>query len=170
MIQQDARVCKHCRRDVPIYRPFAPAEEKGAFERELDVLDHQTPDTGRGDPAEVSKEMIIFAAVIVVAGIIFTFFTWNESDGRSVKYEVRGSAVSASLTYQNQSGGTDQKTANLPWTLVFKGQRGAFVYISAQNQRDYGRLYVAIYVDSQLMQQAESNSPYGIASASGQLP
>jgi len=41
--------------------------------------------------------------------------------GREVRYQVDG-VGRASLTYRNASGGTDQMTVKLPWTLAFTGQ------------------------------------------------
>ncbi len=89
--------------------------------------------------------------------------------GRRVRYQVDG-ASRASLTYRNASGGTDQMTVKLPWTLTFTGQPRQFVYLSAQNTEDWGKIESTIYLDDIPVQRAVSNSPYGIASVSGTIP
>lgn len=92
------------------------------------------------------------------------------SKPRQAKYSVTGYGQ-ASLTYQNQSGGTEQQTVELPWMLNLSPRPGSFLYISAQKQQggsDFIR--VAIYIDGNKVQEAESNSAYGIAQASGRMP
>jgi hypothetical protein len=77
----------------------------------------------------------------------------------------------ASLTYQNESGGTDQIVVQLPWTLELKDQKaGRFEYLSAQKKETYLLIHVAIFVDGQLLQQANATGDFGIATASGQVP
>jgi len=66
--------------------------------------------------------------------------TWHQ-----VKYEVVGSGSAslacsallpclASLTYRNASGGTEQATVQLPWSMTFSGTTGQVLYLSAQKQ------------------------------------
>jgi hypothetical protein len=77
----------------------------------------------------------------------------------------------ASLTYQNESGGTDQIVVRLPWTLELKDQKARrFAYLSAQKKETYSLIHVAIFVDGQLLQQANATGDFGIATASGQVP
>lgn len=54
--------------------------------------------------------------------------------------------------------------------LEFKGESGAFLYISAQKQVESGTIRALIDVDGEVIQQAESNSKYGIATVSGKVP
>ena len=89
--------------------------------------------------------------------------------GREVRYQVEGTGR-ASLTYRNASGGTDQMTVKLPWTLTFAGQQKQFVYLSAQNTDDWGKIEATIYLNDIPVQRAVSDSPYGIASVSGSIP
>jgi hypothetical protein len=86
-----------------------------------------------------------------------------------VTYEVIGSGT-VGLTFQNESGGTEQKTVSLPWTLVLRARHGAFLYLAAQKQQERGTIRAAIYVNGQPIQSAEANSSYGIASVSGSVP
>jgi hypothetical protein len=74
------------------------------------------------------------------------------------------------LTYQNQSGGTEQRKVSMPWNLEIKARSGAFLYLSAQKQGERGTIHATIYIDGQVLQQADSDSPYGIASVSGRVP
>src|SRR5580700_2841190 len=75
-----------------------------------------------------------------------------------VTYKVTGSAARASLTYKNASGGTEQKNEGLPWTLTFDAPLGTILYVSAQKEGDddSGMVVAKIYVETGLLQQAES--------------
>jgi hypothetical protein len=85
-----------------------------------------------------------------------------------VTYQLSGTATSASITIENESGGTEQHTVSVPWVKEFQASQGRFVYLSAQNQ-GRGRLEAIIYVDGQPIQRAETTEQYGIASASGSV-
>jgi hypothetical protein len=89
--------------------------------------------------------------------------------GHLIEYKVEG-AYSASLTYRNATGGTDQMTVKLPWTFTFTGQPGQFAYLSAQNTEDWGSIECTILLDGIPVRRANANSPYGIASVSGTVP
>ena len=93
------------------------------------------------------------------------------SGGLMVTYTVTGSYVGfVDLTYSNESGGSEQKTVALPWKLEFKPQHNAFLYVSAQKQDEKGIIDAVIFVDGDVIQKAEANSRYGIATASGRAP
>jgi hypothetical protein len=78
-----------------------------------------------------------------------------------VQYSLSGSAE---VTYRNPSGGTEQRDVNLPaTTMSFNARSGQFVYFSAQNKGAAGTVRVRVQVDGKTLQEATSNSPYGIA-------
>jgi hypothetical protein len=93
----------------------------------------------------------------------------------TVRYEVSGYGVgyheSVSLTYTNESGGSEQKDfdGKSPWVLEMMKPTGATLYISAQNKQDTDPVGVKIYVDGALLQEASSTAEYGIATASGSI-
>jgi hypothetical protein len=87
----------------------------------------------------------------------------------AVIYTVMGSGI-AGLTFRNSSGGTEQNTVSLPWTLEFAARRGAFLYVSAQKQQKYGSIHAEIHVDGRSIQEADSDSAYGIAAVHGSVP
>ena len=93
----------------------------------------------------------------------------TQKSSYQVTYRVSGSTSSASLTYQNASGGTDQKDVSVPWEESFSATPGAFLYLSAQNQSEYGALKAEILLDGIAVQSGEADSAYGIASASGKI-
>lgn len=76
----------------------------------------------------------------------------------------------AAITFRNESGGIEQKTVSLPWTSELRAKHRAFLYISAQKQQESGTIKAIIYVDGHAIQEAASNSAYGIASVSGSVP
>lgn len=86
---------------------------------------------------------------------------------RTVTYSVEGSASTVSLTYNNGQGGTEQEKAAVPWTRNITAKEGDFLYISAQNQDEYGDVIVRITVDGQEVKRSNSSGRYSIANASG---
>jgi len=86
-----------------------------------------------------------------------------------IEYSVEGSTSSASLTFTNQSGGTEQHKVDLPWRQSMTVQKGFFAYISAQNQKSYGALSVKILLNGIPVKSSDSSGEYGIASASGKV-
>ena len=77
---------------------------------------------------------------------------------------------SSEVTYQNASGGTEQKRVTLPWALEIRERSGSFAYVSAQTPYEYAFVHVAIYVDGQVLREATSTVSEGIASAGGSVP
>jgi hypothetical protein len=76
----------------------------------------------------------------------------------------------ASMTYQNATGGTEQANdADTPWSREFECKRGAFLYISAQNAHDRGKITVSVYVNDRLWKTSTSTGGYAIATASGRI-
>lgn len=87
----------------------------------------------------------------------------------SVHYKVTGTASSVSITINNDTGGTEQATVDVPYSKIYSDYYDDFLYISAQNQGNSGSVTVSIYVNGNLVEQATSTGPYVIASASGSL-
>jgi hypothetical protein len=85
-----------------------------------------------------------------------------------ITYKLDGTASSASITIENESGGTEQHVVSVPWVKEFQAAQGRYVYLSAQNQGS-GQLEATIYVDGQPLQSAQTTERYGIASASGSV-
>lgn len=84
---------------------------------------------------------------------------------RVVEYVVEGSSSSASLTYTNETGGTEQQEESVAWYKVFAAGRGAYASISAQKKDKFGSVTVKIIVDGVEIKSSESWAEYGIASA-----
>lgn len=86
----------------------------------------------------------------------------------SVKYEVSGSPVKegASLTYENETGNTEQKDVTMPWTETFTAAPGDFLYVSAQIDGN-GTITCKIYLDGVVWQEATSRGEFVIASCNG---
>lgn len=93
-----------------------------------------------------------------------------------VTYEVAGSTGNksqaaevtvANITYSNEQGGTQQEEIQTPWSKTFTIKRREFLYLSAQNRADNGRISAKILINGQAFKQSESIGGYVIASASG---
>jgi len=88
----------------------------------------------------------------------------------SVTYKVTGSARSVDVTYENGTGGTEQKShVAVPWSQTFQASSGAYLYLSAQNQGDSGDLTTEIEVDGSSRKQANASGAYVIADVNDSL-
>ena len=115
--------------------------------------------------------------ILVMAAAALALFsgkfdnTMTPTKTRQVVYSVSGEEnMSASLTYQNESGGTEQRTVPLPWSKSFLAAPGSLAYISAQKQSKPGSIVVIVSGDGKIIQRAESTSEFGIAVAGGVVP
>jgi hypothetical protein len=112
----------------------------------------------------------------------------NNPDVVSVTYVVDG-CLEASVSYRNASGGTEQqlvapwetrhgKVQLTPWILEFQEPSGYVAYISAQGEPVEGvesseyepGCHVQLKFNGQVVQEADSGSYYGIATASARVP
>lgn len=85
-----------------------------------------------------------------------------------VTYTVGGSTSSASITYQNATGSTEQDDAvTVPWFSTFSASPGDFLYISAQNNNESGTVTCQIAVNGTVIKTAHSSGAYTIATCSG---
>ena len=84
-----------------------------------------------------------------------------------IKYRVDGTTTSASLTYENESGNTEQiSMVRVPWEKTLTVSDGTFLYISAQNQEEYGTIRTWVEVDDKAYQLSTSQGGYTIATSS----
>lgn len=94
----------------------------------------------------------------------------NLNSDITVVYRVTGSAKSASMTYENMQGGTEQGDYMLPFTktLRFIGNvpNGTFLYISAQNDGETGTVTCEILVNGTVQKTSTSSGAYVICDAS----
>jgi hypothetical protein len=86
----------------------------------------------------------------------------------TITYRVMGTTDSASVTYSNEHGDTEQiSDVDVPWNKTIKAEPGQFLYISAQNNDDSGTIVTRIEVDSVRYKESKSEGAYVIASCSG---
>ena len=89
----------------------------------------------------------------------------------NVVYEVTGSGASADLTYENQTGNTEQRTVPVPWKQTLTVPAGSFLYVSAQSADDGTRtIGCTISVNGRVLETAESRGRFVIATCSGSAP
>lgn len=72
----------------------------------------------------------------------------------------------ANITYRNASGGTEQNHQPSDWTLNFNAKAGQHLYLSGQGGKN-GHVSCAIIVNGKIIQTAEANGDYHIATCSG---
>jgi Bacterial Ig-like domain (group 1) len=88
----------------------------------------------------------------------------------NVEYRITGTATHCSATYENSTGGTDQRGVSVPFSYSWNGaQTGDFLYISCQidTATDRGDILVAIYKNGVLYRSATAVGFPSIATASG---
>lgn len=90
----------------------------------------------------------------------------------TVTYQIGGTGRnSVDLTYENASGNSQQETINVPWSIEFQAPAGQFVYLSGQLAvRGKSTVTCKILVDGQVVEEAESEGEYVIATCSGSVP
>jgi hypothetical protein len=129
-------------------------------------------------PAKKAHPLVIIGGAVVIVLIIIGALARggrgstspaSSPANHSVMYKVYGTTTSASLTYQNAQGGTEQKDVRLPWQLSLTGRNGQFVYISAQNNMESGSVACEIFLDGVSVKQSSSNGAYKIATCDGRI-
>jgi len=85
-----------------------------------------------------------------------------------VIYEITGTASIVDVTLNNPTGGTEQYSeVTVPHQFTYSQFPDDFLYISAQNQGEYGSVTVTIYLNNEVFKTATSEGAYVIATASG---
>ncbi len=92
-----------------------------------------------------------------------------------VRYTVTGSTNAVMLTYANATGATEQKKQSnkgamfdaRPWMLSFMAPVGQVLYIIVQNSDDHGSVSCEISVNGRVIQKAQSEGGYTVATCSG---
>jgi len=84
-----------------------------------------------------------------------------------VVYEITGTAEIVNVTLANATGGTEQCSVHIPRRFLYSSFTDSFLYISAQNQGEYGTVTVSIYINGELFKTSSSSGAYVIATASG---
>lgn len=80
-----------------------------------------------------------------------------------VEYRIYGTASSADLTYSTPSGGTGQTTVSLPHTIEYDSFEDGFLYISAQNNDEFGTINVEVYFEDNLKSSDSCSGSFCIA-------
>ncbi|MCD6167577.1 hypothetical protein J7K19_12905 [bacterium] len=114
----------------------------------------------------------VLVAIIAVILFLGCGPTEPEDNTPPVSYEVTGTCQTVFVTIANEDGGTSQfADVSVPWTYDFshKVSEGTFVYVSAQNQQDYGSVTVKIYKYGDVFKSSTSSGAYVIATASGTI-
>lgn len=113
---------------------------------------------------------ILAFAVACIARTIPDADAPTANDAIEVTYKVFGEGTSsASLTYTNETGNTEQVDTDLPWQLRFTAESGQFLAVSAQNSEDGGTIKCQILIDGELKETAESTGAYVIAACNGSV-
>lgn len=182
-IVDDSRFCPKCGSALN----ETPDEEGSEIEDEVRAIRKHTK-WGQAQKPKTSRDK-----VFIGCGVLLTIFglltlaigtclgggsstpSTPSYSGPVVVYEITGTAEKVNITLSNDTGGTEQsytylnptKTLSTPWRREYYSFPNRFLYISAQNQGEYGTVTVSIYVNGELFKTSSSSGAYVIASASG---
>lgn len=84
-----------------------------------------------------------------------------------IVYRISGTARSASITYYNAQGGTEQQDISVPWEIKFDMDYYDFATISAQKDGEGGTITCEIFDNGRQWLTSTSSAAYGIASCGG---
>lgn len=91
----------------------------------------------------------------------------NIRSNHTVQYSITGTTRRASITFTNETNGTQQiDPIEVPWVKNFYAQDGTHLYLSAQNNKDWGSVKCKISVDGVDVKVSESDGAYVIATCS----
>ena len=113
------------------------------------------------------------AAVTEPSSDVSTDYSSTPSD--QVHYEVTGDVTTtADITYATPTGTSQEQGAELPLTddygetgITYSYTDGQFIYISAQNDEEYGSVTCKIFVDGNLVSSNTADGAYAIATCNG---
>jgi hypothetical protein len=180
-IKAEAIVCRYCGRDLPV--PSA--------------LPTNQVEINKGSKGTVKWQVVAF---IILVLIIFAGWFINQINSayssisssisspnnnspsfsfptsgstlKSIRYEITGTGVNGvSLTWQNDTGGTEQGDYSVPFRKTYKFNVGEFVYISAQiiePTEGAGSIDCHIYVDEKEIYTSHASGFPSIATCSGE--
>jgi len=162
-IKAEAIICRFCGRDLAASKPSSPRP----------IATQQPTQQKKGSNLAV----ILLIVILGICGTIWLLAqlgpALSSTPGYSapttyrVTYKVTGTASQASLTYRNEQGGTEQTKVRIPWQESLTVKRGAFLYLSAQNEGKSGSVTCEIWVDDVKWKESTSSGAYVIASCSG---
>lgn len=110
----------------------------------------------------------LFMVLLIVSS--FTSCWMADELSYDIKYTVECDSGTVFITYENNDGDTSQRTeAETPWEYKFKGAEDDFLYVSAQNNQDYGSITVKIKKDGKVIAEDSCDGEYCIATASDNI-
>jgi hypothetical protein len=118
-----------------------------------------------GWAAAIGSLIFIGAAVYFYGGTVMSSLGWVSS--HKVEYRVSGTSPGGSLTYENESGGTEQRDVTFPWSMEMDKKQGDFVYVSVRNNYVEGAVTCQIWVDGKKYKESTSEGDGVIARCSG---
>ncbi|MBW8010875.1 MAG: hypothetical protein FVQ83_06495 [Chloroflexi bacterium] len=158
-IKADAVFCRYCGNDLRIRLPKKTREKRKSHPLSILIF-----------------ILLIFVCLLIgLPGICLSSSPSSSSPSFSlpsthtVVYEIEGTANRVSLTYENETGGTEQRDSNVPFKKTYIMEGGDFAYISAQNLGEFGTVTCKITVDGEDWKESTSSGAYVIATCSGMV-
>jgi len=110
-----------------------------------------------------------FASSCLRAFVVVSFLLLSACERRvhTVRYEVSGTAERIAISYQNDTGATEQRDVRGVWQLTLQVETGEYVGVSAFNPTLEGTVSCRVLVDGIVMQRATSEGGFKTASCGG---
>ncbi len=160
-IQKSAVVCRYCGHDLVTGQIY---QKKEITPPTLIQLQNQSKKNWFVTFLAIVGSITIICICLVIFSGIFTPTTPNNY---RVTYKITGSASRASITYENEQGGTEQGVVKIPWERSLTAKKLQFLYISAQNEDEFGSITCEIWVDGIKWRESTSSGAYVISTCSG---
>lgn len=110
----------------------------------------------------------ICMAVFVIAISVFVFGDQVVRNSQyEAEYRISGSAKTVMVTLFDEQGNMEQhNNVQLPKRYQYRRFDSSIMSITVQNKGDRGYIVIQIYVDGELVKEAEATGAYTIANAS----
>ena len=120
--------------------------------------------------------LMVVAGAIFVCVLLAILSGGGDSGGNPISgkykitYHVEGTANTASVTYTNEQGGTEQRDVSLPWdSAIYEMEIGDFASIVTQSQDYSSTIICIIEINGKILKRSESSGDFVIATCTSLL-
>lgn len=102
---------------------------------------------------------------------IFRLFRRPKNDEHQLRYVVTGDSDDYSVTYKCSTGTqvVQEPHVKKGWKHLFKGQKGDYMYLSAQSNQPHSEVDVYIYEDGKLVDKIVKKGDYPVVQVSDKV-
>ena len=131
--------------------------------------------TTQTSPAKTNKISLLIIAVsvsiLLFVALVAAYLSGAVTRKSQVQYVVSGTVSSASITFKNEEGKTEEIDVNLPWKREMKVSSGTILSVLAQTSGSRtDTITCEIWLNNQIRQATTSIAEYGLATCSDLSP